>query len=256
MKNFLFLLFFVYYFSFSRASLQISSALENSVLIGMVLVPEGLYISGSNKYNDERPSRQIYLDAFYIDKFEVTQKEFKKIMNFNPSEFRGESFPVDRVDWYQARDYCNKSGKRLPTEAEWEKAARSGSESKYYWGEEADDSYAWHWDNSDRKTRPVGEKRPNKLGLYDTAGNVWEWTADWYSPLYYTQLAEQDIIAINPQGPEQSKEVYDPRAVNKSVRGGSFLCNDSYCASYRVSARMPFSQETGMSHIGFRCARD
>ena len=133
MSKIFFLFFLVYCFSFSRVALQTSSALEKSALIGMVLVPEGLYISGSNKYNDERPSRKIYLDAFYIDKFEVTQKEFKEIMNFNPSEFRGESLPVDRVDWYQARDYCNKSGKRLPTEAEWEKSARAGSESKYYW---------------------------------------------------------------------------------------------------------------------------
>ena len=110
--------FIAYCFLFSKDALQGSSALEKSGFSGMVLVSEGFYTSGSNEYNDERPRREIYLDTFYIDKFEVTQKEFKKIMKVNPSEFRGESLPVDRVNWYQARDYCNKSGKRLPTEAE------------------------------------------------------------------------------------------------------------------------------------------
>jgi len=128
----------------------------------MVLVPAGSYLYGSDKFVDERPSGNIYLGAFFIDRFEVTQKEFKKVMNVNPSEFRGENLPVDRVNWYQARDYCNEVGKRLPTEAEWEKAARSGSGAKYYWGPKPDDSHAWHWDNSGRKTHPVGEKKPNK----------------------------------------------------------------------------------------------
>jgi len=240
MKNFLFLLFLVYCFSFSRVSLQISSASENSALITMVLVPEGLYVSGSNEYNDERPSSKIYLDAFYIDKFEVTQKEFKKIMNFNPSEFRGESLPVDRVDWYQARDYCNKSGKRLPTEAEWEKSARSGSESKYYWGEEADDSYAWHWDNSDRKTRPVGGKKPNKLGLYDTAGNVWEWTADWYDQSYYQKRSSR-----NPKSPFNGK--------HRVLRGGSFMDKTD---GLRVTRRNWDLPSSTFKNFGFRCVKN
>ena len=240
MKNFLILFFLVCCFFFSRVSLQISSASENSALIGMILVPEGLYVSGSNEYNDERPSNKIYLDAFYIDKFEVTQKEFKKNMNFNPSEFRGENLPVDRVDWYQARDYCNKSGKRLPTEAEWEKAARSGSESKYYWGEEADDSYAWHWDNSDRKTRPVGGKQPNKLGLYDTAGNVWEWTADWYDQNYY-----QNRSSRNPKSPFNGK--------HRVLRGGSFMDKTDGLRVTRRNWDLPSSK---FKNFGFRCVKD
>ncbi|HIF02498.1 MAG TPA: formylglycine-generating enzyme family protein, partial [Nitrospinaceae bacterium] len=184
--------------------------------------------------------RKIYLDDFYVDKFEVTQKEFKKIMNFNPSEFRGGNLPVERVDWYQARDYCNKSGKRLPTEAEWEKSARSGSESKYYWGEEIDDSYAWHWDNSDRKTRIVGEKKPNKLGLYDTAGNVWEWTADWYDQNYY-----QNRSSKNP------KSIFNGK--HRVVRGGSFM---DKAEGLRVTRRNWDLPSAKFKNFGFRCVKN
>ena len=234
------LLFFVVFFLFSKGELQASSALEQSGFSGMVLVPEGVYTSGSNEYNDERPSREIYLDTFYIDKFEVTQKEFKKIMKVNPSEFRGESLPVDRVNWYQARDYCNKSGKRLPTEAEWEKSARFGSYSKYYWGEEADNSYAWHWDNSGRKTHSVGEKKPNKLGLYDTAGNVWEWTADWYDQNYYQKRSSR-----NPKSPFNGK--------HRVLRGGSFMDKPGGLRVTRRNWDLPSSK---FKNFGFRCAKN
>ena len=234
------LLFFVVFFLFSKGELQTSFALEKSGFSGMVLVPEGVYTSGSNEYNDERPSREIYLDTFYIDKFEVTQKEFKKIMKVNPSEFRGESLPVDRVNWYQARDYCNKSGKRLPTEAEWEKSARFGSYSKYYWGEEADNSYAWHWDNSGRKTHSVGEKKPNKLGLYDTAGNVWEWTADWYDQNYYQKRSSR-----NPKSPFNGK--------HRVLRGGSFMDKPGGLRVTRRNWDLPSSK---FKNFGFRCAKN
>ena len=100
--NRIFLLLLGSFFLFSKVFLQTSSALEKSAPIGMVLVPVGPYIAGSDKYNDERPSKEIHLDAFFVDRFEVTQKQFKKIMNINPSEFRGENLPVDRVNWYQA----------------------------------------------------------------------------------------------------------------------------------------------------------
>jgi formylglycine-generating enzyme required for sulfatase activity len=210
MKNSFFLIFLIYCFSFSKVFLQTSYASEKSALNAMILVPEGLYISGSNKYNDERPSRKIYLDAFYIDKFEVTQKKFKKIMGTNPSEFRGPHLPVDHVNWYEARDYCKGLGKRLPTEAEWEKAARSGTDFKYYWGEIPDDLYAWHWDNSNRKTHIIGGKKPNNYGLYDISGNVWEWTEDWYAENYYKGRSRK-----NPTSPFSGK--------HRVLRGGSFM---------------------------------
>ena len=128
----------------SGSNLSICFGLEKLVNREMVLIPQGNYISGSDQFNDESPKQKIFLDTFFIDKFEVTQKEFKQVMGRNPSEFRGGDLPVDHVNWYEARDYCNKLGKRLPTEAEWEKAARSGSAFKFYWGDKSDDSYAWH----------------------------------------------------------------------------------------------------------------
>ena len=160
-------------------------------------------------------------------------------MNVNPSEFRGENLPVDRVNWYQARDYCNEVGKRLPTEAEWEKSARYGSEAQYYWGEEADDSYAWHWGNSDRKTHPVGEKKPNKLGLYDIAGNVWEWTVDWYDQNYY-----QTRSSSNPKSPFNGK--------HRVLRGGSFM---DKAGGLRVTRRNWDLPSSRFKNFGFRCAR-
>ena len=220
--------------------MQTSSALEKSAPIGMVLVPAGPYIAGSDKYNDERPSREIHLDAFFVDRFEVTQKQFKKIMNINPSEFRGENLPVDRVNWYQARDYCNKIGKRLPTEAEWEKSARSGSTAQYYWGDKPANLHAWHWDTSGRKTHPVGEKKPNKFGLYDIAGNVWEWAADWYDQSYY-----QNRSSSNPKSPFNGK--------HRVLRGGSFM---DKAEGLRVTRRNWDLPSSKFKNFGFRCARN
>ena len=240
MSRIFFLLFLGSFFLFSSISLRTPPALEKSNSIEMVIISAGSYISGSDKFNDERPRQDIFLDAFFIDRFEVTQKEFKKIMKINPSEFRGENFPVDRVNWYQARDYCNEVGKRLPTEAEWEKAARSGSGEKYYWGSKPDDSYAWHWDNSGRKTHPVGEKKPNRFGLYDMSGNVWEWTADWYDQNYY-----QNRSSSNPKSPFNGK--------HRVLRGGSFM---DKADGLRVTRRNWDLPGARFKNFGFRCARN
>ena len=181
-----------------------------------------------------------------------------------------QDWPVTQISWYDAIAYAKWTGKRLPTEAEFEYAMRGGKSNKMYpWGNQklsenlglgnflqGDFPYTNTGEDGFDNIAPVKQFPPNAYGLYDMSGNVWEWTADWYSPLYYTQLAEQDIIAVNPQGPEQSKEVYDPRAINKSVRGGSFLCHDSWCSGYRNSRRMRLSPDTGMQHIGFRLVKD
>jgi sulfatase modifying factor 1 len=176
--------------------------------------------------------------------------------------------PVVHVSWDDAVAYAAWAGKRLPTEAEWEFAARGGlTEKPYGWGDEAPTDTAVHaniWQgefphrntaaDGFERTAPVRSFRPNGYGLYDTAGNVWEWCADWYDPEFYrTRPARQ--VALNPAGPERGFDPARPYTPGRSQRGGSFLCNDSYCTRYRPSARHGCSPDTGMSHVGFRCVK-
>jgi formylglycine-generating enzyme required for sulfatase activity len=176
---------------------------------------------------------------------------------------------VVHVSWDDAAAYAQWAGKRLPTEAEWEYAARGGLESRRFaWGDEplTDDvghrANVWQGefpsnntktDGFDR-TAPVKTFPPNRWGLYDMAGNVWEWCADWYAADAYEQ-AETDDVVHNPRGPSAGRDPSDPFAVRRVTRGGSFLCHASYCESYRTAARRGTAPDTGMSHVGFRCVR-
>ena len=179
-----------------------------------------------------------------------------------------EDHPVVHIAWEDAAAYAAWAGKRLPTEAEWEIAARGGSEdTNYTWGNEPFDetmprANLWHGrfpyestkDNGTYGTTPVRSFPPNPYGLFDMAGNVWEWCSDYYSASYYGEEAKKGV-SVNPQGPTKSNDPLDPFSEKRMQRGGSFLCHKSYCEGYRVSARMRTSVDTGMSHTGFRCAK-
>ena len=223
---------------------------------GMVFVKGGCFIMGNNfAQEDERPEHEVCVDDFYMDKTEVTQARWEKVMQINPSRFIGADLPVEQVNYYDVQEFVRKSqgACRLPTEAEWEYAARGGTDTRYFWGNMMDGAYAWFVDNSDEKTHPVGQTHPNQYGIYDLLGNVWEWTEDWYEPYY--SIEKKD----NPTG--AAKGEY------KVIRGGAF---DSSAGALRPTNRtwlhpknrvFPKVTSYGQimneiyNYIGFRCVQ-
>jgi formylglycine-generating enzyme required for sulfatase activity len=234
---------------------EVERTITNSLEMEMVLIPAGEFVMGSpasekDRCNDEGPVHNVALDAFYLSTTEVTQGHWEAVMGGNPSYFNGESnLPVEDVSWNDVQEFIRKLNEkegtdkyRLPTEAEWEYACRAGSDKRYSFGDSERElgSYAWYWANAEKKTHPVAQKRPNKWGLYDMHGNVWEWVGDWYDENYY-----QNSLSSNPTGPSSGRYGV--------LRGGSWY----YAAIYLRSAyRYRDRPDVRCSYIGFRCAKD
>ena len=171
--------------------------------------------------------------SWLMGKYPVTQEQYEALMNNNPSQFKGIDRPVERVSWNDAQEFCRKASEvtgkqvRLPSEIEWEYAARAGTTTTYFFGNDAQDldKYAWYDKNSNQQTHPVGTKEPNPWGLYDMLGNVWEWCADnWHDQL-------EDNVA----------------------RGGSWYYDSRYC---RYASRNPYARDARNYHLGFRVVLD
>jgi formylglycine-generating enzyme len=233
-----------------------SSAVYNAPVaaptIAMVSVKGGCYQMGDtfgDGEQDEKPEHQVCVDDFSIGTYLVTQAEWQAVMGDNPSSFAecGGNCPVESVSWKDAKKFIRqlnaRTGKRyrLPTEAEWEYAARSGGKQEKWAGTiDANrlDEYAWYKDNSDMKTHEVGQKQPNGLGLYDMSGNVWEWCQDRYDEKYYEQAKEK-----NPKGPESGEY--------RVMRGGSWNYDSSIT---RAAYRGDINPDNRNSDLGFRLA--
>jgi formylglycine-generating enzyme required for sulfatase activity len=209
----------------------------------LVLVKGGCYQMVSNNGDgDEKPVHEVCVDDFYMGKYEVTQDQYQRITGGNPSNFKGGARPVEQVSWNNAQDYIRKlnsrSGKnyRLPTEAEWEYAARSGGKDQTYAGGDNVDAVAWHSGNSGEQTHPVGQKQPNGLGLYDMSGNVWEWCQDWFDSGYYGKSPRS-----NPQGPGSGS--------SRVIRGGGWYFSAGYARAALRNWRGPGDR---YDDLGFR----
>jgi formylglycine-generating enzyme len=310
-----------------------AAELEAEPTEGMVRVGGATFRMGSDShYPEEAPAHRVSVEGFWIDRFQVTNREFGAFVEqtgyvtvaerrLDPNDFPGAppenlvpgslvftmtkgpvdlrhldqwwtwtpgacwmhpegpasstdgrgDHPVVHVAFEDAEAYAAWAGKKLPSEAEWELAARGGLEGRdFVWGNEPEApgerlANYWHGEFPWRAApgygarAPVGSFPANGLGLFDMAGNVWEWTTDWYASRHPPETDKPCCVPQNPRGPNVEAS-YDPvqpqfRIPRKVLKGGSYLCADSYCMRYRPAARRPQMIDTGMSHVGIRCVR-
>jgi formylglycine-generating enzyme required for sulfatase activity len=228
---------------------ELTVDLGGDVKLEMVLIPAGEFLMGSSDADasafgspstEEKPAHRVRISKpFYLGKYPVTQEQWEAVMGGNPSHFKGPRNPVENVNWNECRQFLEKLNAKagtqggkfvLPTEAQWEYACRAGSKTRYYFGDDESDleKYGWYYANSDRKTHPVGEKKPNAWGLHDMHGNVWQWCADWYDEKYYAASPAND-----PSGPA--------KGLFRAARGGSWLSSSRRC---RSADRFDFGEPT------------
>jgi formylglycine-generating enzyme required for sulfatase activity len=323
-----------------KPTIENSSKFQGQVPDGMVFIPGGKFSmgginpvgmqdGGQESMNDARPVHSVYVDGFFMDATEVTNKKFAEFVKatgyitiaeqtptleefpaarkedlvagsivFTPkavpnlsnhlqwwnyvhganwkhpngpgSDLNGkEDYPVVHIAWEDAVAYAKWAGKRLPTEAEWEFAARGGKSGELFpWGNQLKPEAKWvaniyqgKFPEADNgadgfaSTAPVKQYPPNVYGLYDMSGNVWEWCSDWYRSDYYQSVSSSSVIN-NPKGPVDSFDPNEPGAKKKVQRGGSFLCSDLYCARYLVGSRGKEEYRSATNHVGFRCVKE
>lgn len=277
----------------SELPIKENSAPEISQKDGMVFIKGGEFLMGSDDgMPHESPVHRVSVKSFWMDESEVTVKEFEDFVKATNYKTEAEKFgwsgvfdvqsgewtrgdganwrnpdgdgkkplpdePVTQISWNDAAEYAKWAGKRLPTEAEWEFAARGGLEQNIYaWGNELrpnGKAVANWWqgtfpakntvEDGFLKRAPVKSFAPNAFGLFDMSGNVWEWTADWYDANYYENSPKD-----NPQGASGGTE--------RSMRGGSWMCAENFCSNYRVAGRSSATPDSGLNNVGFRCVRD
>lgn len=234
----------------------------------LVLVPGGRFTMGDAKGRPDAAPHEVHVSSFYMDRYPVTQRLYEKVMGANPSKRKHENNPVERTQWTDAAQFCNRcseleglmpcydpltwkcnfdaDGYRLPTEAEWEYACRAGSEAKYFFGDDEAilRKYAWCKPHSGGRPRPVGTKLPNQWGLHDMHGNVWQWCNDYYSESYYAESPRE-----NPRGPATGKK--------RVLRGGAWNATAEKCAAAYRFKEFPVYSDTcfGADSYGFRRVR-
>ncbi|MCC5814546.1 MAG: formylglycine-generating enzyme family protein [Leptospira sp.] len=292
--KFKFLIIFAYAILFASAvtSCRILEGMSltpkecSQMIENMGCIPSGEFIRGSDDHEkNERPSSKVFLDAFYMDKYEVTNADLRKCLNAGKCQdciktgickkilpnygkiYMGDRQPALGVSWYTAKEYCEFAEKRLPTEAEWEKAARGVDGRQFPWGDEPatcknsvieENGRKGCWDRILPKphhmtTRDVGLYPPNQYGLYDMAGNSWEWVSDWYSPSY--AACGKDCQGPNPQGACAGEKSCKKFGSEKIVKGGSWWWPSGYARSAYRRPHIP-GNDTIYHHFGFRCAKD